>query len=120
DDYGGLGCGVLATVASTSQSTASDWHRPWFLALMGFFAFVALLGLYIVFADVVHRLPPRDWTVRVASNTPSGTLLIENAGGVNASRLSLGSAVTDHDEWLLTVNDLRITNQTGEPASLDF
>src|SRR4051794_30869169 len=32
---------------------------------MGVFAFLVLLGLYIVFAGVFHRLPPKSWTARV-------------------------------------------------------
>jgi hypothetical protein len=59
---GAAAAGILATVASTSEKTASDWHHSWFLALISLCGLVSLLGLYIVFAGIIDRLPPRSWS----------------------------------------------------------
>src|SRR5713226_1241260 len=59
---GALGIATLATVAATSDRSAGDWHKPWFLALISLCGFVVVAGLYIILCGAFHRLPPRSWT----------------------------------------------------------
>jgi hypothetical protein len=60
---GGLATGTLATVASTSNATASDWHQAWFLILFVGSVGVVFGSLYIIFAGAIPWLPPRSWSV---------------------------------------------------------
>jgi hypothetical protein len=70
-----IGIATLASVASTSDKTTSDWHKPWFLFVIGVFIVLALAGLYVVFAGAIPWLPPTSWTTtdrRTSTFTGSG------------------------------------------------